>query len=203
VHNVDVKILGLFGEESGAEGVEGARGKFENCEAGFVDCGHGVRGFVSFLGGILNFAEGIWRVVSRVLHTKEWCSVRTKSRTWMPGLDLLAEYKLDFPRVFFFREGEDFGVDCVEEFFGVLRLRHQSFTGRSCLVWDAICISSLQDRHNRGLGVLISDCNKINKGGDIDSISETTGQRTEFNSVHYLCGRRSGRCELVASELRC
>ena len=141
--------------------------------------------------------------LSSAMYTKEWFSRRTKSRTRMPGLDLLAEYKLDFSRVFFFREGEDLGVDCVEKLFGVLRLRHQSFTSLSYLIWNVRCIGSLRDRHSRGLGVSISDRSKINKGGDIDSLSETTGQRTEFNSVHCWCGCRSDRCELVASELRC
>jgi hypothetical protein len=46
--------------------------------------------------------------------------IRTESGARMPGLNLLAEYKLDFSRVLLFSEGENFGVDCVEEFFGVL-----------------------------------------------------------------------------------
>ena len=39
----------------------------------------------------------------------------------MPGLNLLTENELDFPRVLFLDEGEDVGADCAEEFFGELR----------------------------------------------------------------------------------
>jgi hypothetical protein len=37
MHDADVVILGLFGEEGSAEGVESARGEFEDCKAGFMD----------------------------------------------------------------------------------------------------------------------------------------------------------------------
>jgi hypothetical protein len=39
----------------------------------------------------------------------------------MPGLNLVTEYKLDFPRVFLLDEGKDVVVDGVEYLFGVLR----------------------------------------------------------------------------------
>ena len=46
MHNADIIIFRLLSEESGAEREEGARGKFENCETGFVDYSDEVRGFV-------------------------------------------------------------------------------------------------------------------------------------------------------------
>jgi hypothetical protein len=41
----------------------------------------------------------------------------------MPGLNLLAEYELDFSGMFLLGEGEDFVIDGVEHLLGVLESR--------------------------------------------------------------------------------
>ena len=63
MHDVDVEVFSLFGEEGCAKGVEGARGEFEDCKAGFVDCIGGVRGLGLFvywvLGGRFSYAPRV------------------------------------------------------------------------------------------------------------------------------------------------
>jgi hypothetical protein len=50
----------------------------------------------------------------------------------MPGLNLLAEYELNFSGVFLLSEGEDFVVDGVEHLLGILKSRRPEEKPISC-----------------------------------------------------------------------